>query len=218
VPRGLCIARHTTAYSHTLASKALTACCTAPPMFTDPTWIGQFQHRHHAVDRHDRDAVHLGMPGCRQLRIGRQPIDVGKLQPRIRDRLLNRRQCMSRERDFGRACDLRKPDTADRHLAPVFPHEASPSQSTGALRAAPLPNPPLLAGEGWGGGAKRNCGKVMSSFSFSKTTSTAARPSLRCIPPPASSRRARRGGIVEFDDDGRVGHRGREGFVRRYDT
>src|SRR5262245_7394823 len=37
VPLGLCIARHTTAYRHTPASSALTACCTAPPMFTVST-------------------------------------------------------------------------------------------------------------------------------------------------------------------------------------
>ena len=41
MPFGLCIARHTTAYLHTPASSALTACCTAPPMFTDPTWMCQ---------------------------------------------------------------------------------------------------------------------------------------------------------------------------------
>jgi hypothetical protein len=43
VPRGLCIARHTTAYLHTPASKALTACCTAPPMFTVPTRMCQLR-------------------------------------------------------------------------------------------------------------------------------------------------------------------------------
>src|SRR5262249_42636233 len=37
VPFGLCIARQTTAYRHTPASSALTACCTAPPMFTVST-------------------------------------------------------------------------------------------------------------------------------------------------------------------------------------
>ena len=43
-----------------------------------PAEIGQFQHRHHAVDRHDRDAVDLGMSGRRQFRIGRQTVDVGQ--------------------------------------------------------------------------------------------------------------------------------------------
>src|SRR4030095_4899336 len=33
------MARHTTAYLHTPASSALTACCTAPPMFTEPVWM-----------------------------------------------------------------------------------------------------------------------------------------------------------------------------------
>jgi len=35
----LCIARHTTAYLHTPASSAFTACCTAPPIFVVPTWM-----------------------------------------------------------------------------------------------------------------------------------------------------------------------------------
>src|SRR5262249_23057258 len=43
VPRGLCTARHTTAYSHPPASNALTACCTAPPMFVVPTWMCQLR-------------------------------------------------------------------------------------------------------------------------------------------------------------------------------
>src|SRR2546425_10359121 len=38
VPLGLCIARQTTAYLQTPASSALTACWTAPPMFTVSTW------------------------------------------------------------------------------------------------------------------------------------------------------------------------------------
>jgi hypothetical protein len=37
----LCIARHTTAYLHTPASSALTACCTAPPILVVPTWMCQ---------------------------------------------------------------------------------------------------------------------------------------------------------------------------------
>src|SRR5215831_5639438 len=41
VPLGLCIARQTTAYRHTPASSALTACWTAPPMFTVSTWTCQ---------------------------------------------------------------------------------------------------------------------------------------------------------------------------------
>ena len=56
MPRGSCIARHTTAYLHIPASNALTACCTEPPIFTVPIWIcqvrfGNFNHR--AVDGHD---------------------------------------------------------------------------------------------------------------------------------------------------------------------
>jgi hypothetical protein len=46
-----------------------------------PAEIRQFQHRHHAVDGHDRDAVDLRMARGRQFRIGRQTIDVGQLQP-----------------------------------------------------------------------------------------------------------------------------------------
>src|SRR2546425_3155652 len=41
VPLGLCIARQTTAYRQTPASSALTACWTAPPMFTVSTWTCQ---------------------------------------------------------------------------------------------------------------------------------------------------------------------------------
>src|SRR5207244_4546086 len=41
VPLGLCIARQTTAYLHTPASNALTACWTAPPMLTVSTWTCQ---------------------------------------------------------------------------------------------------------------------------------------------------------------------------------
>ena len=43
MPRGLCIARHTTAYLHTPASNALTACCTAPPILVVPTWMCQLR-------------------------------------------------------------------------------------------------------------------------------------------------------------------------------
>src|SRR5213594_4269808 len=41
VPLGLCIARQTTTYLQTPASNALTACWTAPPMFTVSTWTCQ---------------------------------------------------------------------------------------------------------------------------------------------------------------------------------
>ena len=100
-----------------------------------PGEVGQFQHRHHAVDRHDRDAVDLRVPGRRQFRIGRQTVDVGHLQPRIRDRLLDGRQRMRGERNLGRARDFRKAHAADGDLAPVLPHRSSLLRlDTSALR------------------------------------------------------------------------------------
>ena len=93
-----------------------------------PGQVRQFQHRHHAVDRHDRDPVDLGVAGRRQFRIGRQPVDVRHLQAGIGDRLLDRGQRMHRQRRLGGARHFRKPDAADRHLAPVLPHRrASPA-------------------------------------------------------------------------------------------
>jgi hypothetical protein len=79
----LCIARHTTAQLHPreqrvdrLLHSAADICRADLDM---PAEVGQFQHRHHAVDRDDRDAVDLGMPGRRQFWIGRQTVDVGHL-------------------------------------------------------------------------------------------------------------------------------------------
>src|SRR5262249_37698946 len=127
-----------------------------------PAEIGQFQHRHHAVDRYYRDAVDFRMSGRREFGIGRQAVDVGHLQPGVRYRLLDSRQRMSSERNLGRASDFGKAHTADRHLASVLPHAVSPTHSAGAP------------------GARRNCGKVMLSFNFSKTTST-RRPTFASV-------------------------------------
>ena len=41
-----------------------------------PAQIREFQHGHHAVDRHDADAVDNRVPGRRQLGVCRQSIDV----------------------------------------------------------------------------------------------------------------------------------------------
>jgi hypothetical protein len=90
-----------------------------------PGQVRQFQHRHHAVDRDDRDPVDLGMPRGRQFRVGRQPVDIGQLQSGIGDRVLDRGQRMHRQRRLGGARHFRKPDAADRHLAPVLPHARS---------------------------------------------------------------------------------------------
>ena len=62
--------------------------------------------------------------------------------------------------------------------------------------------------------ARRNCGKVMSSFSFSKTTST-RRPTFASVYRRFQqiAGHQRTGRIVELDDDAGVGHRGREALV-----
>src|SRR6516162_4765245 len=115
---------------------------------------------------------------------------------------------MRRERDLGRARDLGKPDTADRDLAPVLPHTTSlgwqlhlhsefvtPTAAgvpaaCNAARALDSrvrgndaeENTPCMIPPHWAdiAGANRNCGNVMSSFSFSNTTST-RRPTLASV-------------------------------------
>ena len=45
-----------------------------------PREIRQLQHRHHAIDRHDADAVDRGMAGGGQFRIRGETVDVRHLQ------------------------------------------------------------------------------------------------------------------------------------------
>src|SRR5262249_11677657 len=76
--------------------------------------------------------------------------DVFHLEAAVGDRFLDCGQRMHRERRLGRARYLGKPDATQRHLAPVVPHRRLPHLTC----------------------VRRNCGRVMSSFSFSYTTST----------------------------------------------
>src|SRR6266853_5888270 len=67
----------------------------------------------------------------------------------------------------------------------AHPHPTLPHQGGGPGKARPRAPSPSM-GEGWGGGdaaltpARRNCGKVMSSFNFSKTIST-RRPTFASV-------------------------------------
>ncbi len=65
-----------------------------------------------------------------------------------------------------------------------------------------------------GGRSRRNCGKVMSSFSFSKITST-RRPTLASVYSALQQVAGEQcaGRVVEFDDDRGVGHGGGEALV-----
>src|SRR5438105_3455060 len=122
------------------------------------------------------------MAGRRQFRIGGEAVDVGQVQAGVGDRLLDRRQRMGGQRNVGRARDLGKTHAADRHLAPVLPHGRLPqknfsyrkgrdgyAEDTKALLPIATMAYPLRPSRYL---TNRNCGSVMSSFNFSKTTST----------------------------------------------
>ena len=71
-----------------------------------PGQIGQFQHRHHAIDGNDGDSVHVGVPGRGQLRVGRQSIDVGHFESGICNCPFNRFQGVRSQGNVGGAGDL----------------------------------------------------------------------------------------------------------------
>jgi hypothetical protein len=80
----LCIARHTTvthAREQCVDSLLHGTANVGRAHLDVPAEIVQFQHRHHAVDGHDRDAVDLRVGGGRQFRIGCQTVDVGQIEP-----------------------------------------------------------------------------------------------------------------------------------------
>ena len=87
-----------------------------------PGQVRELQHRHHAVDRHDGDAVHHRVPRRRQLRVCRQPVDVRHGQPGVFDGGLDRLKRMRGQGDLRRPGDVGKSHAAHRDLAPVLPH------------------------------------------------------------------------------------------------
>src|SRR4029453_4992889 len=89
----------------------------------DMPWeIRQLEHRHHAIDGDDTDAVDLGVSGRRELRISREAIDVRGPAPRAIDSGLC---CFERVRGQGNlrcARRLGESHAAQRYLAAVLPH------------------------------------------------------------------------------------------------
>src|SRR5437870_4764485 len=87
-----------------------------------PGEVRQLQHRHHAVDGDDGDAVDDRVPRRRQLRIRRQAVDVGQGEPGVFDGALDRLERMRGQRDLRGARHAGEAHAAHRDLAPVLPH------------------------------------------------------------------------------------------------
>jgi hypothetical protein len=124
--------------------------------------IWELQHRHHAVDRHDGDTVHHGVPRRRQLRVCRQSIDGCHGQQGVFHGGFDRLQRMRCQGELRRPGDVGKARAADGDFTAVLPRTTDLLRDDASFFAS------------------RNCGSVRSSFRFSKTTST-RRPTFAAV-------------------------------------
>jgi len=73
-------------------------------------------------DAHDIDAVTVAGAEKRRFGICREPVDLLRAQPRVRDRFAARVEREQSQRPLGLAHQFRESDPDDRGLAPALPH------------------------------------------------------------------------------------------------
>ena len=199
VPFGLCIARQTTAYLHTPASSAFTACCTAPPMLADSTWM------------------------C-QLRFGSFSIAIMQFTETMVTPSISAWP-VAGSSGYVASPSMSAMASPESSTAPLTASSACAARGISAERVAfenPTPLTAILqrfSHMRHSLRASRNCGSVISSFSGWNTTST-RRPTFASVYSALQqvARHQRAGRVVELDDDARVRHGRRRIAYRPRDT